>query len=422
MRRMAVRATAAAAVVALAAAGASAQPALSLPAAVEMALARDPGVAAAQQAVDAARARLAQVRAGTALQVTVVVESGYGTTAAAPGAPAWTTTGEVRASLDLVNPVVRHQLEQAEAAVRSAEASAEVARRAAALAAAQAYFAVLRAQAVVTAREAAVERARAQVRQAEAQVEAGVAARADVLQAQAALAAAQVDLLAARNQVETALAQLRSALGLSVLEPLAVLPDAAVPVPLVGRDEAVALSARRPEVRRAASDVDAARAALALAEAQARPTLSVAAATSADLLNAGPLTWRVAAAITYPVVDGGRAQAAVAEARAQLAAAELRLVQARRTAELEALTAWVALADARARVEAARTSEAAATEALRAAEGRYQAGVGTIVEVLAARAAFQSAVLARLQAEYDVQEAAVRLRHATGQPVVGEAP
>ncbi len=419
MRRTGVRVAGAAVVVALAAAGARAQPAVSLPAAVETAVARHPAVAAARQALEAARARLDQVRAGRALQVAVVVQSAYGTTAVAPGAPAWTTTGEVQASVDLVNLLARYQVEQAEATVRAAEAALAQARQDTALAAAQAYFAVLRAQAVVTAREAAVARADAQVRQAEAQVRAGVAARADVLQAQAALAAAQVDLIAARNQVETALAELRSALGLPLTEPLDVAPGQPVPVPVLSREEALARSADRPDVRRAAFDVDAARAALALAEVQAGPVLRVAATSAADVLTGGPVTWQVAATVSYPVLDGGRAQAAVAEARANLAAAQARLAQVRQAAQLEALTAWVALADARARVDAARASEAAAAEALRAAEGRYQAGVGTIVEVLTARAALQSAVLARIQAEFDVQAAAVRLRYAVGQPVVG---
>ena len=72
-----------------------------------------------------------------------------------------------------------------------------------------------------------------------------------------------------------------------------------------------------------------------------------------------------------------------------------------------------------ARVDATRASEAAATEALRAAEGRYQAGAGTIVEVLTARTALQSASLSRIQAEFDVQSAVLQLRYSIGRPVVG---
>ena len=89
------------------------------------------------------------------------------------------------------------------------------------------------------------------------------------------------------------------------------------------------------------------------------------------------------------------------------------------TAQVDALTAWVSLQDAMARVDATRASEAAATEALRAAEGRYQAGAGTIVEVLTARTALQSASLSRIQAEFDVQSAVLQLRYSIGRPVVG---
>ncbi|TMJ10104.1 MAG: TolC family protein, partial [Bacillati bacterium ANGP1] len=116
---------------------------------------------------------------------------------------------------------------------------------------------------------------------------------------------------------------------------------------------------------------------------------------------------------------GGLARAAVAAARANLANAQAKEALTLQTAQVDALTAWVSLQDAMARVDATRASEAAATEALRAAEGRYQAGAGTIVEVLTARTALQSASLSRIQAEFDVQSAVLQLRYSIGRPVVG---
>ena len=43
---------------------------------------------------------------------------------------------------------------------------------------------------------------------------------------------------------------------------------------------------------------------------------------------------------------------------------------------------------------------------------------GTIVEVLIARAAAESATLSRIQAEFDAQSASLRLRYVVGQPVI----
>lgn len=398
---------------------------VTLAAAVASALAQHPSVITAQQALIAAQARLAQVQAGRNVQVMLSAETSYGNSKNVPVSDTTTTTTHVpvSASLELLNLQTRYQIQQAEAAVASAAASLTQARQDAALAAGQAYFSVLQAQAVVAVREAAVAQADAQVRQAAAQVRAGLAARADVLQAQAALAAAQVDLITARNQVETALANLQAAMGRSLTEAVSVAQPAAPQILPVSREQAIAGASDRPEVVRAHADTGASQAALALAEVQAQPLLSVSTSASLDMLNSSStpnyIVWTIGAAVTYKLIDGGEAQAGVAEARANLAAAQARETQALQVARVDALNAWLTLQAAQARAEAARASEAAATEALRAAQGRYQAGVGTILEVLTARTAQQSASLSRIQAEFDVQSAVLQLRHAVGRPVVG---
>ncbi|HVH31654.1 MAG TPA: TolC family protein, partial [bacterium] len=381
-----------------------------------------PSVAAAQQALAAAQARLVEAQAAQNIQITVTAQSSYGNAATIPtGGPATNTNGlPVAASMSLIDRQVYYTVKQAEAAVASLAASYTQARQDIALAAAQAYFSVLQAQAVVAARQAAVARADAQVRQAAAQVSAGVAARADVLQAQATLAAAQVDLIAARNQVETARTQLQAAMGRPLTESVVVAAPIGPPVVPQSRDQVVAGAPHRPEVVRSQADVAGAEAALSLAQVRADPLFTMAAASTVDVLKdpTRQVVWTIGASVTYYLSDGGRAQATVAEARANLATAQAKETQALQSAQVDALSAWILLQDAQARVVAGRASETAAAEALRAAEGRYQAGVGTIVEVLIARAAAESAILSRIQAEFDAQSASLRLRYVVGQPVI----
>src|SRR5712692_9888764 len=219
-----------------------AQAPVTLQGAVGTALLQHPSVAAAQQALAAAQARLVQARAAQNVQITLTAQSSYGNAATVPsGGPATNTNSvPVAASMSLIDRQVYYQVKQAEAAVASLGATYAQARQDIALAAAQAYFSVLQAQAVVAAREAAVARAEAQVRQSAAQVSAGVAARADVLQAQATLAAAQVDLIAARNQVETARTQLQAAMGRPLTESVLVAPPTARPAGPSSRDQVVA--------------------------------------------------------------------------------------------------------------------------------------------------------------------------------------
>lgn len=401
---------------------ASAQAPVTLRGAVDTALTQHPSVAAAQQALVAAQARLVEAQAAQNIQITLTAQSSYGNASTIPsGGPPTNTNGvPVAASMSLIDRQVYYTVKQAEAAVASLAASYTQARQDVALAAAQAYFSVLQAQAVVAAREAAVARAEAQVRQSAAQVRAGVAARADVLQAQATLAAAQVDLIAARNQVETARTQLQAAMGGPLTESVVVVPPTAPRVGPQSRDQVVAGAPHRPEVVRSQADVAGAEAALSLAQVRADPLFTMTAASSVDVLKdpTRQVVWTVGATVTYYLSDGGRAQATVAEARANLATAQAKQTQALQSAQVDAISAWISLQDAQARVVAGRASETAAAEALRAAEGRYQAGVGTIVEVLIARATAESAILSRIQAEFDAQSAALRLRYVVGQPVI----
>src|SRR6266849_1806865 len=363
---------------------ASAQAPVTLRGAVDTALSQHPSVAAAQQALAAAEARLVQARAAQNIQITLTAQSSYGNTGTIPsGGPATnTSSAPVAASMSLIDRQVYYQVKQAEAAVASLGATYAQARQDVALAAGQAYF--------------------------------------SVLQAQATLAAAQVDLIAARNQVETARTQLQAAMGRPLTESVLVAPPTARPAGPSSRDQVVAGAPHRPEVVRSQADVAGAEAALSLAQVRADPLFTVTTASSVDVLKdpTRQVVWTIGATVTYYLSDGGRAQATVAEARANVAAAQAKQTQALQSAQVDAITAWISLQDALARVEAGRASEASAAEALRAAEGRYQAGVGTIVEVLIARAAAESATLSRIQAEFDAQSASLRLRYVVGQPVI----
>ena len=72
------------------------------------------------------------------------------------------------------------------------------------------------------------------------------------------------------------------------------------------------------------------------------------------------------------------------------------------------------LIEARQRIGTAQKELASAREALRVAEVRYRAGVGTNVEVTDAQVAVARAGQNVADAEFDYQTAIVRLEYATG--------
>lgn len=399
--------------------------AVTLDAAMRMAVDRHPSVVAAARSLEAAQARLTQARAGTAPQVSVTGRASVGTL----GVTGTPTGGDVSASHNVAvgasvplydGGITAQQVAQAQAAVEAAQASLAATRQDVALTAAQAYFQVLRAQRTVEVREAAVRTAQAQLAQAEAFFRAGTAAQADVIRARAAVASAQAELVAARGQVEISLAALRSALALPPGAPISVADPSAPAVQPLSAAEAAAEAARqRPEVLRADADVRGTQAAVRLAEIRAGAQVTVSAGGTVQVTpDPGQAGWSVSATVSHPLFDGGRTKAAVEEARANLQAAQARREATLLAIQSQAVQAAVSVNSAAARVEATRVSAEAGEEALRVSDGRYRAGVGTLVEVLDAQSSATQARIGAVQALFDLHLAVVSQQHALGRPLV----
>ena len=76
--------------------------------------------------------------------------------------------------------------------------------------------------------------------------------------------------------------------------------------------------------------------------------------------------------------------------------------------------ARLAVRAAKAALGAANEAEANAREQLRLAEGRYQAGVGSIIELGDAQVAATTAAAQKVQADYNVSTARAQLLNALG--------
>jgi outer membrane protein TolC len=315
---------------------------------------------------------------------------------------------------------------QAEAAVALAEATLRQTRQDIALAASNDFFGVLKAERLTSVRDAQLAQAQAQLAQAEAQFRAGTAAQADVIQARAQVAQAQVDLLAARNQVDTSRVALRGVLALDVQAPLE-LQEAPAPPSAVAftADAAIQEALRsRPEIAAAVASVQSSQGALDLAVVNAGVQVSVGVNTSyvpystnASATNA--TSYAVTATVSLPLFDSGKGEAGITAARANLGAAQAKLEQARLTVRQDAYQAYLAAVQGAANVDATAAAQRAASEALRVAEGRYQAGVATIVEVTTSRATAAQAEVNAVNARYDYEAALATLRHALGRPIGG---
>lgn len=398
--------------------------------AIQMAVRQNPQVTAAQQTVVAAEQHVIEARAGFFPAVSITGTTAYGTTSST-GVPLSsansTASVGVTGSLSIFdNGRTRIAIEQAEAALASARALLRQTQQDVALSAATDFLNVLKAQRIATARQVALDKAQQQLAQSQAQFRAGTAAQADVIQAQAQLAQARVDFLAAQGQIEITRVALRGVLSMDLLAPIELQDPAVQPAPLTVTTDAAVQEAiqNRPEVAKANADVQASQANLASAYASVGFQVTVGANTTYFIASTQPGTsnataWAITASLSVPIFDAGKGAATINEAKATLAASEAKAEATLLTVRQDAYQSYLSAVQAATNLDATQAAQDAANAALDAAQGRYRAGVGTIVEVTTAQATAALANVNAINGRYDYQTALATLRHALGRPIVG---
>ncbi len=405
--------------------------AFTLDQAIQTAVGQNPQVTAAQQTLVAAEQHVIEARAGSFPAVSVTGTTAYGTTSST-GVPLSSATSTasvgVTGSLSIFdNGRTRIAVEQAEAALASARALLRQTQQDVALSAATDFLNVLKAQRIATARQVALDKAQQQLAQSQAQFRAGIAAQADVIQAQAQVAQARVDFLAAQAQIEITRVALRGVLSMDLLAPIELQDPAVVqPVPLTVATDAAVQEAiqNRPEVAKANADVQASQANLASAYASVGFQVTVGANTTYFIASTQPGTsnataWAITASLSVPIFDAGKGAATINEAKATLAASRAKAEATLLTVRQDAYQSYLSAVQAATNLDATQAALDAANAALDAAQGRYRAGVGTIVEVTTAQAAAALANVNAINGRYDYQTALATLRHALGRPIVG---
>lgn len=256
----------------------------------------------------------------------------------------------------------------------------------------------------------------------DARLSGGLASRADQLRARAALAEATLARDAAARDFAKAEAALKQAAGIAQTQAMALDWDS---VPAAGLEAATLLADLLAEAERQRPDLLSLRAAAARARAEAErsraarwPSLTLNASAGRTFFledDRSPSTTNsVGLTLSVPLFDGGRL---ADEARAAERTAQQLEAQAGAQRETVALDVANAYQDAR-YAQNARAGIAAqfesADESARAAEARYRAGVGSLLEWLTAEADRARARQAQAQAASDWLAALSRLNHALG--------
>ena len=292
-----------------------------------------------------------------------------------------------------------------------------------ALAIEQTYYQYLDAKALKVAAEASLKAARESLSAAEERHRAGVATIADVLQARTAFSQTELILQSVEGQIQTLRGALATAIGVSANIPVEAgeLPSE-INVDAAG--ETVDQLIEKAESQR--PDLAAARLTALKDESHIR---SVQAAGLPSLFALGTVnrvyyynsptvpyadTYSGALLLRIPVFTGWRSTYDIAKAREDAQVSRTQVETLTDQVILQVWTSYYSLKTASQQVKTARDLYASAEQSEQVALGRYKAGVGSILDLLAAQSAFANARAQEVQARANWFLSMAQLAHDTG--------
>jgi len=148
------------------------------------------------------------------------------------------------------------------------------------------------------------------------------------------------------------------------------------------------------------------------------PTLSAlgSAGTSGLALDSMTPNWAVGAQLLWPVFQGGLTTGQVHQAEANLSYVDAQLDAEKLQVRFDVMQAVLTLRAAKVSIDASNEALVNAREQLRLAEGRYQSGVGSIIELGDAQVAATNAAAQVVQADFNLATARAQLLTALGRP------
>jgi outer membrane protein len=283
----------------------------------------------------------------------------------------------------------------------------------------QSYYAVLLADRGEKVREKELERTQLFLRQAKGFYQVGLKPRIDVTQAELQLILAQKALLKAKNDFSVSRVNLKKSLGLDYSSSFTLKDDLeADQVQWNLEDLRREAFVAQPTLNRLRTLVQFWEAQVKTAERDFWPRLAGTAKWGRSSTEIPTIdyteSWNVGVQLTVPIFSGFESRAKLDEFRAALGQAKANA----RNQELLILSAlesgYLNLILAGKQIEVAREALRTARENLDLAEGRYQAGVGTMLEVTDARVSWIQSENDTIQSFYDYRIARYGLEKTLG--------
>ncbi|MGA7794819.1 MAG: TolC family protein [Candidatus Acidiferrales bacterium] len=262
------------------------------------------------------------------------------------------------------------------------------------------YYAVLLAKKQLEVAEQAMKTAEAILERSKNRVESGIVVESDSLSAQVRLATRKQELIRAQNNVALARAQLSAAMGLSTqsdFEPADELTERNLPATPLEELEKQAIE-KRPDLKRIRSEESAQQESVSIAKSSFGPRVNAFADWEADnptLVGGGGNNWVAGIELQIDLFEGGAKQAQLSRERAMQEKVAATREMATDAVRLEVRRAYYDVDATRQQLEVARAAIAQSQESLRINQDRYEAGLSTVTDLLAAEEAAR-----RTQADY----------------------
>lgn len=248
----------------------------------------------------------------------------------------------------------------------------------------------------------------------------GVGTLADVLQAETAHGQALLARIQAEAAAKSAQGTLAVTLGLTAEQGLKLAAEtipAEVPALTARMADLMAEAVRqRPDLKAAQAQRDAAEANITVARAAGRPSIAIGALHNFTSTTGVPNQNydQVGITVTWPLFTGFNVSYGVRQAQATLQAQEANVDQVTLNVTLDVWNGYYALDSANQQLTVTAALTKTANDNQDVALGRYKAGVGSIVDVLTAQTAAATARQTRINAELGWKVARAQLALALG--------
>jgi TolC family type I secretion outer membrane protein len=284
-----------------------------------------------------------------------------------------------------------------------------------------AYFGVLQARNLVKISQDSVDSLAAHLKNVQAQYDVGTVAKSDVLRSEVELANAQQSLIKAQNSYDLAMASLNNVLGLPLDSQVSIkeeLAYAKYPLPL---ESAIKYAmGNRPEVAQTAAAIQSAREGVKYAKSGHLPAVALTGYedwNDRDFPGAKNNNWGVSLTTQLNVFDAGLTDAQVKQAESGVGKAEEQARQTRDAVSLDVRQQYLSMQEAEKRIQTSKVAVDKAEEDFKIAQVRYNAGVGTNLDVIDAQVALNQAKTNYVQALYDFNTSKAKLEKAMGTSV-----